>query len=175
MCDNSQSALLRHLILYPGEVLNLPGGAAPNSPAGAAAPADTPAAPDQAPQSSGTPGLNHMGTARVVIADYMMWYDSSLFDGNNTWDVPAAGPYNSSDYGAIQRQVAEAQQACLDGFAAHWYGPGDGATTNNFNQLLRASAGTNLQHASVIQTNILGDASESSIADAIRYALNTWA
>ena len=71
--------------------------------------------------------------------------------------------------------MAEAQQACLDGFAAHWYGPADGVTTNNFVQLLRASAGTHLQHAIVIQTNILGDASEQSIADAIRYVLNNWA
>jgi LysM repeat protein len=163
------------VIIYPGEVLNLPGGAAPSGSTSDAAPAGTPAAPVPAPQSSGTPGINHMGTARVVIADYMMWYDGSTFDGSTTWDVPSAGAYNSSDYGTIQRQVAEAQQACLDGFAAHWYGPADGVTTNNFNQLLRASAGTNLQHAIVIQTNILGDATEQSVADAIRYTLNNWA
>jgi len=111
----------------------------------------------------------------VVIADYMMWYDASTFDGSSTWDVPAAGPYNSGDYGVIQRQVAEAQQACLDGFAAHWYGPDDPTTTNNFNKLLQASAGTNLRHTIVIQANIVGNASEDGIAAAIRYALDNWA
>jgi LysM repeat protein len=172
---NNFTGQVDKVILYPGQVLNLPGGAAASESTSNAAPAGTPPAPVQAPQSSGTPGLNHLGTARVVIADYMMWYDSSIFNGNNTWELPSAGAYNSGDYATIQRQVAEAQQACLDGFAAHWYGPADGTTTGNFNQLLRASSGTNLQHALVIQTNILGDATEQSISAAIRYALDNWA
>jgi LysM repeat protein len=161
------------IIIYPGQVLALPSSAAASGAAGGGAP-DEPA-PAPAPQSNSTPGLNHLGTERVVIADYMMWYDASTFDGSSTWDLPSAGAYNSGDYAAIQRQVAQAQQACLDGFAAHWYGPGDGSTTNNFNQLLRASAGTNLRHAIVIQANILGDAGEQSIAGAIHYALDNWA
>jgi LysM repeat protein len=160
------------VIIYPDEVLTLPGGA-PASDPGSAAPAN-PAPADQPQPASSTPGLNHLGTQRVVIADYMMWYDSSSFDGSTTWDVPSAGPYNSGDYGTIQRQVAEAQQACLDGFAAHWYGPNDATTTDNFNKLLQASAGTNLRHAIVIQANILGDATEDSIAASIRYALDNW-
>src|SRR5260221_165864 len=163
-------------LLFQAAGLALRSGAAASGPdAGAAGPAAPAPAPVDAQPSGGTPGLNHLGTERVVIADYMMWYDSSIFDGSSTWDVPSAGAYNSGDYGTIQRQVAQAQQACLDGFAAHWYGPGDGATTNNFNQLLRASAGTNLRHAIVIQSNILGDPSEQSIAGAIRYVLDNWA
>ena len=71
--------------------------------------------------------------------------------------------------------MAEAQQACLDGFSAHWYGPDDSTTTGNFNKLLQASAGTNLRHAIVIQSNITGGASEDGIAASIRYALDTWA
>ncbi len=166
------------VIIYPGEVLVLPGGGAGSTDPGGSAPADATPAPAGAPApqpASSTPGLNHLGTARVVIADYMMWYDSSIFDGSSTWDVPAAGAYNSGDYGIIQRQVAEAQQACLDGFSAHWYGPDDGTTTNNFNKLLQASAGTNLHHAIVIQSNITGAASEDSIAASIRYVLDNWA
>jgi LysM repeat protein len=160
------------IMLVPGQVLALPGGA----PAGEPAPADpTPAASASAPAPAGTPGLNHLGTERVVIADYMMWYDSSTFNGSATWDVPSAGAYNSGDDATIRRQVAEAQQACLNGFAAHWYGPGDSLTTGNFNKLLQASAGTSLRHAIVIQTNILPGVNEQNIADAIRYALNTWA
>ena len=154
------------VILQIGQVLNIPGGGS--------SPVSQPAGvPVQAP--SGTPGINHMGTQKVVIADYMMWYDASTFDGTKTWDVPIAGAYNSGDYSTIQRQVAQAQQACLDGFAAHWYGPNESSTTSNFNQLLRASAGTNLRHAVVIQANIWDGASEQSIADAIRYALDNWA
>jgi hypothetical protein len=124
--------------------------------------------------SAAKPGFNHLGTPKVVLADYMMWFGPDAFDGTKTWDVPASGPYNSDDMGTIRRQLAEAQQACLDGFAAHWYGPSDARTTNNFNQLLAASAGTNLRHALVLQANILPGASEQSIIDAINYAIHTW-
>jgi LysM repeat protein len=156
-------------IIHPGQVLIVPGG----GPAGAGLPPVTaPAAP--AAPAGGAP-TNHLGTERVVIADYMLWYDPSLFDGTKTWDVPAAGAYSSGDFGALQRHVAQAQQACLTGFAAHWYGPGEGFTTNNFNQLLAASAGTGLRHVVVIQANILPGASEQGIADAIRHALSAWA
>jgi hypothetical protein len=121
------------------------------------------------------PLANHLGTERVVIADYMMWYGPEVFDGATTWDIPASGPYNSDDAGTIRRHVGEAQHACLDGFAAHWYGPADSRTTANFNQLLAASAGTSLRHSIVIQTNILPGATESLIAEAIRYLVAHWA
>jgi hypothetical protein len=104
-----------------------------------------------------------------------MWYDHNTFDGSKTFDVPAAGAYNSSDYGTIQRHVAQAQQACVNGFAAHWYGPGEGSTTHNFNQLLSASAGTGLRHVVVVQTNILPGASEQSLIDAVRHVMDNWA
>ena len=104
-----------------------------------------------------------------------MWYDASTFDGAKTWDVPSAGAYNSDDYGVIQRHVAQAGQACLNGFAAHWYGPTNSRTTNNFNSLLAASAGTNLRHAIVIQTNILPGATEQMIIDAINHLIANWA
>lgn len=120
-------------------------------------------------------GANHLGTEKVVLADYMMWYSADTFNGSQTWDVPRDGAYNSDDYDVIQRQVAQAGQACLNGFAAHWYGPSEGRTTNNFNQLLRASAGTGLQHAVVVQTNILPGASEQMIIDAIQHVINNWA
>jgi len=148
--------------IFIGQVLIISGSAA------GATPVATP--------STATSGaaVNHLGTERVVIADYMMWYDTSTFDGNKTWDVPSAGAYNSDDFGAIQRHVSQAQQACLDGFTPHWYGPQDSRTTNNFNQLLRASAGTNLRHAIVIQTNIVPGATEQMIIDAIKYVMNNW-
>jgi LysM repeat protein len=150
------------VMLHPGQVLNLPGGA------GATA-----GSPPTAPARG--PGINHLGTERVVLADYVMWYDPTVFDGSKTWDVPADGAYNSGDYGTLQRHVAQAQQACLSGLAAHWYGPNEGWTTGNFNQLLQASAGTGLRHTLMMQANIWDGASEQSIADAIRYALDNWA
>ena len=110
-----------------------------------------------------------------MLADYVMWYDPSIFDG--TQDLRRAGRrrVQLGDRATIQRQVAQAQQACLSGLAAHWYGPNEPWTTGNFNQLLQASAGTGLRHAIVIQANIWQGASEQSIADAIRYVLDTWA
>ena len=52
---------------------------------------------------------------RLILADYMMWYQPDVFDGTKTFDVPAAGPYNSDDMGTIQRQLQLAQAACLNG------------------------------------------------------------
>ena len=66
------------------------------------------------------------------MADYMAWYNPTTFDGAQTFDLPAAGPYYSSDLSTVKRQLAEAKQACLDGFSVHWYGPFDPVTTGNF-------------------------------------------
>ena len=135
----------------------------------------TPAATQTPTDTTTAPGVNHLGTEKVVIADYMMWYDPSSFNGNITWDVPSAGAYNSDDPATIKRHVQLAQHACLDGLAAHWYGPNDVRTTNNFNQLLAASAGTGLRHAVVILTNILPGISEHDVLNASKHALDNWA
>lgn len=112
---------------------------------------------------------------RLVIADYMMWYDATLFDGRRTFDIPAVGPYNSSDPNVIHLHVAQAQQACLDGFSPHWYGPQDPATTETFNKLLQASSGTHLRHAIVIQSNIWPRATEKLQIEAINFVQQHWA
>ena len=137
--------------------------------------ATTPSPTATMPAAGSTPGLNHMGTEKVVIADYVMWYSPQDLDGSISWDAPAAGPYQSDDFSTLQRHVAEAQRACLNGFSAHWYGPGDQRTTNNFNQLLKASAGTGLRHAIVAQTNILPGVTEQDIINAINYVKDNWA
>ncbi|MGH2520944.1 MAG: LysM peptidoglycan-binding domain-containing protein [Anaerolineales bacterium] len=159
-----------------GQTLIIPSASLRASPGGGvvAAPVSIPV-PLTSPRPVAGAGINHMGTEKVVITDYMMWYGSGTFDGRQTWDVPRDGAYNSDDYGTIQRHVSQAQQACLNGFAAHWYGPQEGRTTHNFNQLLSASAGTGLRHAVVIQTNILPSASETMIIDAIKHVLDNWA
>ena len=118
--------------------------------------------------------LNHLGQPKFVLADYMLWYNPSVFDGAKTFDIPAAGPYSSSDLATIKRQVAEAQQACLDGFAAHWYGPLDPVTTGNFDQLLAASRGTPLQHAALLLTNTWPGWNEQELIDAINHVLTHW-
>jgi len=138
-------------------------------PGAAAAPSAGGAAP-----AGGGVTINSSNVDRVVLADYMMWYDHSTFDGNKTWDVPRDGPYNSDDEGIIRKHVAQAQQACLNGFVAHWYSPADGRTTNNFNKLLNASGGTPLRNAVLVQANILPGASEGSMMDAVRYVMSNW-
>ena len=119
--------------------------------------------------------LNHMGTPRVVLADYMMWYSPETFNNGLTFDIPAAGPYDSSDASTVRRQIAQAQSACLDGFTAHWYGPFEPRTTSGFDRLLLASARTNLRHAVVILTNSWHNASEAMLTDAIKYVQENWA
>jgi hypothetical protein len=118
--------------------------------------------------------LNHLRTPRVVLADYMMWYAPSTFDGSQTFDLPAAGPYDSADPDTIRRQLGEAQRACLDGFSAHWFGPQDPVTTRGFDKLLKASATTNLQHALVLLTNSWPGAGEQTLIDAVQYAIDHW-
>ena len=118
--------------------------------------------------------LNHLGTPRVVLADYMMWYAPSTFDGSQTFDLPAAGPYDSADADTIRRQLDEAWRACLDGFSAHWFGPQDPVTTRGFDLLLKASAVTNMQHALVLLTNSWPGANEQTLIHAVQYAIAHW-
>jgi hypothetical protein len=105
----------------------------------------------------------------------MLWYSPATFDGRQTFDLPAAGPYSSSDPATLRRHLAEAQRACLDGLAAHWYGPFEPVTTRNFEALLEASRGTPLRHAVLLLTNTWPGAGEQTLLDAIRYVLDHWA
>lgn len=111
---------------------------------------------------------------RPVIADYLVWHNPSTFDGRLTWDVPADGPYDSSDIQTIQRHIRNAQEACLDGFAVHWFGPDDPITTDNFERLLDASVGTSLRHAIVIQANTVPNADEDTILDSVLHIMDYW-
>jgi hypothetical protein len=119
--------------------------------------------------------LNHLGTPRVVLADYMLWYSPETFNNGLTFDIPEAGPYSSDAPATLRRQLAQAQAACLDGFTAHWYGPFEPRTTTGFDRLLQASARTNLHHAVVILTNSWHNANEAMLAQAIQYVSDTWA
>jgi hypothetical protein len=112
---------------------------------------------------------------RPILADYVMWYQPDVFDGAKTFDVPAAGPYNSDDMGTIQRHLQLAQQACLNGFAAHWFGAKEPRTTNNFGQLLAASSGGALQHAVVLVENSLRNSTEQDLIASVNFVMANWA
>ena len=115
------------------------------------------------------------GAARLILADYMMWYQPDVFDGTKTFDVPAAGPYSSDDMATIQHHLQLAQRACLDGFAAHWFGAKEPRTTDNFNKLLAASEGSPFRHAVVLLENSLPRAREQDLRDSVRFVLDHWA
>ncbi len=112
---------------------------------------------------------------RLVIADYMMWYQVDTFDGKQSFDVPAAGGYNSNDMPTIQAHLALAQRACIDGFTAHWFGSKEPRTTDNFNKLLQASAGTNMQHAVVLLQNSLPGINEQDLISSVNHVRANWA
>jgi hypothetical protein len=112
---------------------------------------------------------------RLVIADYMMWYQVDTFDGKQSFDVPAAGGYNSDDMQTIQTHLALAQRACLDGFTAHWFGSKEPRTTANFTRLLQASSGSNMKHAVVLLQNSLPGIKEADLIASVQYVLSNWA
>jgi len=112
---------------------------------------------------------------RLIEADFMMWYQPDLFDGTKTFDVPASGGYNSDDINTIRRQVALAQQACLNGFTAHWFGAKEPRTTANFSKLLAVSRGTGLKHAVVLLENSLRGTTEKDLIASVNYVLANWA
>lgn len=115
------------------------------------------------------------GQQKIILADYMMWYQPDVFDGTKTFDLPAAGPYNSDDPATIQRQLQLAQQACLNGFAAHWFGAKEPRTTGNFGQLLAQSAGSNMQHAVVLLQNSLRKTTEQDLIESVNFVMANWA
>jgi hypothetical protein len=118
---------------------------------------------------------NAQDAPRLILADYMMWYQPDVFDGTKTFDVPAAGAYNSDDMATIQHHLQLARRACLDGFTAHWFGAKEPRTTDNFNKLLAASEGSSFRHAVVLLENSLRRTKEQDLSDSVRFVLDHWA
>lgn len=69
-----------------------------------------------------------------VLAKYYAWFDGNTWGSGQLTDQPAA-LYSSADRGAIERQVAQAQSAGIDGFTLDWWGPGN-PTDSNLQALL---------------------------------------
>lgn len=112
---------------------------------------------------------------RLVLADYMMWYQPDVFDGKKTFDVPAYGGYNSDDPETIRHHLALAQRACLDGLIGHWFGVHEPRTTANFNKLLALSEGTAFKHAVLLLENNLPKIREQDLIASIRFVIEQWA
>jgi hypothetical protein len=127
--------------------------------------------PDRTITAPQTQQLNN----RLILADYMMWYQPDVFDGTKSFDVPAAGGYNSDDMSTIQMHLALSQRACLNGFIGHWFGAKEPRTTDNFGKLLQASSGSNLQHSVVILENSLRRATEQDLIDSVNFVMANWA
>ncbi|MBI3761854.1 MAG: LysM peptidoglycan-binding domain-containing protein [Chloroflexi bacterium] len=147
-------------LLRIGQQINLFG--APPAPTPRAAPAPAPSGAASASSVRGAHGL-----PRLMIANYMPWYDVTLWGQGATSDVPAI-PYNSGDDSTVQRHIAQGRQAGLDGFAVHWFQPGD-PTDQNFQKVLAYSGGQNFFSTVTFLRHILPGASKQSVVDALNY------
>jgi hypothetical protein len=74
---------------------------------GAAAPGPPPATPAGDPSDP------------PLLAYYYQWFSAGSWQRAKT-DLPLAGPYSSDDPQVIDRQIAEAQSAGIDGFVVGW-------------------------------------------------------
>jgi LysM repeat protein len=150
-------------LIHIGQQLNLP-GAAPANP-----PAAQPAAPAPAAAAGGSQASQ--GLPRMVLANYLPWYDAGLWGQGATSDIPAI-QYNSDDDGTIQRHIAQGRQAGLDGFVVHWFQPGD-RTDANFQKVL-ANSGGSFHSTVTFLRHILPGASTQAVIDSLNYIKNSY-
>jgi hypothetical protein len=75
---------------------------------------------------------------KLVLAFFYPWYGPGAFDDGKMSDRPTA-PYISDHPDVIDRQIAEAQAAGIDGFIVEWAGNGD-ITATNFPVIFDAAA-----------------------------------
>ncbi len=68
---------------------------------------------------------------RLVLANYFPWYDPHTWStGCTVADQPRDGVYHSDDAEVIARHIAQARAARIDGFAVHWFAPGNRTDVN---------------------------------------------
>jgi hypothetical protein len=101
-----------------------------------------------------------------VLAKYYAWFNADDFASGPLSDRPAE-PYRSDDRKAIERHVAQARAAGVDGFALNWRGP-DSETDANLRTLLAVAGGGGFKVTVDVDVNTMSSA-PSALAYLRRY------
>lgn len=109
-----------------------------------------------------------------MLANYFPWYDPQTWDTGCTsaGDLPQGGAYQSDAPAVIANHINQAQAAHLDGFAVHWYAPGN-RTDTNFHQLLNQSP-AGFRSTVTFLRHILPGATQQDVIEALRYIIDTY-
>ncbi len=183
----------------PTIALPTPTGTAPSTPTPTATPSPTPTRaassptptrprptrtpgptptprPTRTPQPTATPASNpstalHPPAPRWVLANYFPWYDPHTWSTGCTSDadLPRDGVYNSDDPGVIARHIAQARSAGIDGFAVHWFAPGN-RTDANLEKVLNLSP-EGFQSTATFLYHILPGVNQSGVVHALHHLI----
>jgi len=118
------------------------------------------------------PATAHAQSGPMVLAYYYGWFNMDQWNGPEMIDRPAE-PYDSTDRGAVSRQIGQAQSAGIDGFVMSWFGPDEPYTTGNFQGLLDQSAAQGFRAAVDVDMGQGFLSTTDSVTNALHYAVNT--
>jgi hypothetical protein len=116
----------------------------------------------------------HGEIAPAVLANYFPWYDPGTWGSGCTsgGDQPRDGVYQSDDPAVIARHIGQAQTAGLDGFAVHWFAPGD-RTDVNFGQVLGQSP-DGFDSTVTFLYHILPGVDQQGVIDALHHIIGNY-